>query len=346
MEAMEQQTFFIGGNTADGFVPYVDGVFSGLRRLFVLKGGPGTGKSTFMKRVAAYAEVHGAAVERYLCSSDSTSLDGVVVREAGIGILDGTKPHAYEARYPGAFETLIDPGLYWDRGILASRFDLIRGLSDKKSELYQTVYKHLGVCRALRAERKTLLASVFDEEKAERAVTRMMRRIGEGKGFLLLPRQVYAFGMQGEVTLSTYRKMSEHTVCITDKRGLGVFLLEKMLKHAARMGLVTYVSRDTTSAPTALYFPEKRLTVTSTPAEEKDTILNTERFVKKERLSEVRLQLRFLKRLEEEMFGHAEALFADIAACHFELEKVYAEAMNYRAMEEMSAAFIERELAL
>ena len=65
--------FFIGANTARGFVNDADDIFSGLKKLYILKGGPGTGKSTWMKRAAEKAEKAGYPVERYFCSSDSSS---------------------------------------------------------------------------------------------------------------------------------------------------------------------------------------------------------------------------------------------------------------------------------
>lgn len=41
--------YFAGGNTAKGFYSLYDSNLKGLERLFILKGGPGSGKSTIMK---------------------------------------------------------------------------------------------------------------------------------------------------------------------------------------------------------------------------------------------------------------------------------------------------------
>ena len=52
--------FFAGGNTAQGFFPCFEDILPEDRRkrVFYLKGGPGVGKSTLMRRVAAHAEAH------------------------------------------------------------------------------------------------------------------------------------------------------------------------------------------------------------------------------------------------------------------------------------------------
>ena len=43
--------YFAGGNTARGFCSLFDSSLEGLNRIFILKGGPGTGKSSLMKDV-------------------------------------------------------------------------------------------------------------------------------------------------------------------------------------------------------------------------------------------------------------------------------------------------------
>ena len=50
--------FFPGGNTAYGFVNYFDSIIpknEPNNRVYVLKGGPGVGKNSFMKATAAAA---------------------------------------------------------------------------------------------------------------------------------------------------------------------------------------------------------------------------------------------------------------------------------------------------
>lgn len=70
--------FFLGANTPQGFVSRFDQLAdpAGGWREFVIKGGPGTGKSTLMKRVAAAAEGRCEQIELIHCSSDADSLDG------------------------------------------------------------------------------------------------------------------------------------------------------------------------------------------------------------------------------------------------------------------------------
>lgn len=86
---------FFGAATAFGSVDHIPSVTAGLRKRYFVKGRPGTGKSTLLKRVAAAAKERGFAVELYRCSLDPNSADMVVVRELGFCIFDSTAPHEY-----------------------------------------------------------------------------------------------------------------------------------------------------------------------------------------------------------------------------------------------------------
>lgn len=88
--------FFMGANTPQGFVSRFDqlGDAADGWRKFVIKGGPGTGKSSLMKRLAAELEPYCGELELIHCSSDVHSIDAVVVPSIKASIADGTAPHA------------------------------------------------------------------------------------------------------------------------------------------------------------------------------------------------------------------------------------------------------------
>ena len=73
-------SYFLGANSRDGFASLYSGFAAGEGdRLHIIKGGPGTGKSGFMKKLGAAAERRGLDVEYVLCSGDPDSLDGVYI---------------------------------------------------------------------------------------------------------------------------------------------------------------------------------------------------------------------------------------------------------------------------
>ena len=77
--------YFACANSSRGFCNYFESNLQGLERLYILKGGPGTGKSTLMKEIGADFYDLGYDIEFIYCSSDPSSLDGVLKLELLMG---------------------------------------------------------------------------------------------------------------------------------------------------------------------------------------------------------------------------------------------------------------------
>lgn len=85
---------FPGGNTSQGFYSLHDNII-GLDRnmLYILKGMPGGGKSSLMNNIAERMLEEGFSIEYHHCPSDPESIDGILIQELNIAIVDGTPPH-------------------------------------------------------------------------------------------------------------------------------------------------------------------------------------------------------------------------------------------------------------
>ena len=133
-------TYFAAANSYKGFISYFDKVFDSkdYDRIFVLKGGPGTGKSSLMRRVSEYFSQNNFYVEEILCSSDPSSLDGVIGTKNGrkFAIIDGTAPHERDAVIPGAIDEIINLGGNWDERWLIGKRTEILNLTKEKKKTY------------------------------------------------------------------------------------------------------------------------------------------------------------------------------------------------------------------
>ena len=98
--------YFLGGNTSKGFFSYYDYLANGeeFNKIYIIKGGPGTGKSTTMKEVGNWGEKKGFDVDYIHCSSDPNSLDGVIIKDIGVAMVDGTSPHIVDPKNAGVVE--------------------------------------------------------------------------------------------------------------------------------------------------------------------------------------------------------------------------------------------------
>ena len=84
---------FPGGNTSKGFYSFYDQIIpEDAERIFVIKGGPGVGKSSFMRTIGEQLMNEGYDAEFHYCSSDNRSLDGLVIKKANVALIDGTAP--------------------------------------------------------------------------------------------------------------------------------------------------------------------------------------------------------------------------------------------------------------
>lgn len=72
----------------------------------LIKGLPGTGKSTLMKAIGTEAEERGFDVLYGWCGLDPTGVDLVQIPELSVCLLDATKPHAYDPERTG--DELLD----------------------------------------------------------------------------------------------------------------------------------------------------------------------------------------------------------------------------------------------
>ena len=132
------RSYYAAANTEKGFCSLFGEVFSpdSLSHIYIIKGGPGTGKSTFIKSIGAEAEALGLDSEYYYCSADTSSLDGIKIPALGTAVIDGTPPHACEPRYPGACEKIINLGECLDEAALAEKRGEIERLTRECGECY------------------------------------------------------------------------------------------------------------------------------------------------------------------------------------------------------------------
>jgi hypothetical protein len=173
--------YYAGGNTCLGFYSLYEEVFRGLDRLYILKGGPGTGKSTFMRKIGEVLSDQGLDVEYYHCSSDNESIDGVIASAIKLGFVDGTAPHIVDPKYPGVTEHIINLGEFWDEDYLAQFKDRIIELTDKISEQFEACYNKFALAKHIHDEWEDIYLAAMDFEKANVVTDNLISAIFGGE---------------------------------------------------------------------------------------------------------------------------------------------------------------------
>ena len=143
--------YFPGNNTPEGFYSYY-GYILGQReanRIICLKGGPGTGKSTFLKNIGRKLEAAELSIDYLHCSADENSLDGILIPEKRIAIIDGTSPHVIDPMTPGAVDTILNFGDFWNDRMIGEEKDKIIEHNEACSRWYRIGYGYLQAARAI-----------------------------------------------------------------------------------------------------------------------------------------------------------------------------------------------------
>ncbi len=146
-----QRHYFPGNNTPQGFFSYYKYILGQreANKIICIKGGPGTGKSTFMKKIGERFAELGENVDFLHCSADENSLDGVVLKNRKIALIDGTSPHMTDPITPGAVDKIINLGEYWNEEGIALNKDEIIDLSEESSRWYRIAYNYLNAAKSV-----------------------------------------------------------------------------------------------------------------------------------------------------------------------------------------------------
>lgn len=162
--------FFADGNTAQGYIDYYRSNLQGLDRIYILKGGPGTGKSTLIKSVAEFCIDKGLNVDCIHNTLKKDELDGVIAPSLKLAVVDGTLPHVVEPRVPGAVEEYVNLGAAWDSGKLRSHKTEIEGIFKKISQLYEKAEKSFAEALTIHDEWEKYYIKNMDYSKANKLI--------------------------------------------------------------------------------------------------------------------------------------------------------------------------------
>ncbi|MDO4539969.1 MAG: hypothetical protein Q4B48_02530 [Syntrophomonadaceae bacterium] len=162
-----RRNLFPGSNTCYGYHSFYEYLATAdCRRKLIIKGGPGTGKSSLMKKVGEHFLARGAAIEYHWCSSDPQSLDGLVVRgKNGFCLLDGTAPHVTDPSCPGAYDEVVNMGSFWNGAALRRGRGEIEELTGDIGGCFSHAYLRLQEAHAAVLQYVLYIKEAIDEAK-------------------------------------------------------------------------------------------------------------------------------------------------------------------------------------
>lgn len=345
--------FFLGANSGQGF----QNLFHRFCRedhhdLVVLKGGPGVGKSTLMRRMGAAMEAKGEQVEYLYCSGDPDSLDGVWVPRIRCAMVDGTSPHVCEPRYPAAVDRYVNLGQFYDIEAAKERREEIIRCSQSCSEAYSRAYRALSAARQIEVNRCRQAAEHFDREKLLRRGEGILHREVRGKGSGGEDRWRFLGSVtcRGEVCrFDTVRQLCPRVYVLQDSYGLAAPLLERLHAAAWDRGYAAVVCPDPEDmgAMRHLLLPELGLGFVTENERapwqgESWRRVRVDAMVDRDWYRDNRGSLRLQRKLEQELRREALEQLSQAKKCHDLLEQQYCKGVNFNGVNALAEEEIRR----
>lgn len=325
-----EQSYFSGSNSGEGFYNNFAGIvpaWEPLTRYFMIKGGPGVGKSTLMKRVAAKAEEAGEEVERFYCSGDPDSLDGVRLVKRGIVFADATSPHAMDPQFPGAVEEIVNLGEQIDRKRIVRYREEAESLTRKNKLFYRRGYAFLRAAKALQEERYKEIADCVDREKIVKTAQDIAERIGKSESKQCRRLFLDALSCKGRVSFAKEHGKGKRKYCVLGEE-----------KDVVTDLLAKEIMCDKKELFCSPLCPEKVLHMTLREQEvfltagtgTEGTVLVASDYLKKKYHGIAELYGEEVRHLEE----MAMDCFKECKGIHDELEQIYRECVDFSAITE------------
>lgn len=331
--------FFAAANSFSGFQSLFDKVFDprDYSRLFILKGGPGTGKSTLMRHILEHGIKMGYHTEGILCSSDTKSLDGVIIGSDNgkYAVIDGTAPHTRDAMYPGAIDEIINLGDGFDTIGLGKRIEDIKELSSQKALAYKSAYKYLEAAGSINHLIREQMNELVDYSAAESIVRDLIRN---SERAITPPRWYYisAFGKDGYVRIEDKTDMKTKTVKIGGDTDLSIILSNFLYERFSLYNKVDISCPSPFDINDVELFIAGDLKVYSTPDSEYDIDSNS---ILRKSLSQRILELRSYR---ESLLSMAQESMQAAAMAHFSLEEIYSSYIDFSHNNMILSTLIER----
>ncbi|MBQ3817334.1 MAG: hypothetical protein II802_03580 [Clostridia bacterium] len=347
--------YFLGANSCTGFYSAFCESYDPYKgwKAYIIKGGPGTGKSSFMKRFADYAVQKGFDIILCPCSSDPDSLDGVIIPDKKAVILDGTAPHIVEPVYPGACEEILNFGRFWDSSEFSEKEDKIIEITLKNKMLHKTASSYLAACGQLIADNYKTASACTDFKKVETFSKGLCKKYipqkgGTGKEWV---RFISGITPKGIISYTdSITKSQNKIIVISDKYGSASSKIMENIRECSLAGGYEIITVKSAFLPELIIdhiiIPELSLAFVT----ENDYMtfstssrrIHARRFVNNSLLHNSKERLKFNNKVIDSVLLSACDTLKKAKSVHDDLEKNYINAMNFEALDDFFKEFSKK----
>ena len=320
--------YFAAANTYGGFRSHFDRIFNSdkFEKVDILKGGPGTGKSSFMKKISNSISNINTKIDTVFCSSDSSSLDGLIVKrnEKQIALIDGTAPHIKDPSFPGAVDQIINLGEHWDECWLRGSRNEISRLCKEKSNAYHAAYSFLKIAG-------TCFEEIYATYRNKFNIPNIIRTLNEydikpsGSDIEQTEYLLSAFGKDGIQRLNT---KDDNDVCVIKINGnivetlLFMTYVKKYLSFR-NIDFINHIFVLDNSLSEEIDISGLIFTIHNNVAKS----IDTSSFYKIDALDAEKIK--YILQIHDDALSKSQRQFKIASELHFRLEEIYTSTMNF-----------------
>ncbi len=343
---MREKHMFAGVNAPQGFFSRFDRIMADAadgRKIFI-KGGPGMGKSTLMKKVVKRAAEEGLECEVFHCSSDPSSVDGVHIPALKTAILDATAPHNCDPVYPCIGGEIFDVSVHIQKEKLRPDPDEMTFQTLRKKRAFTKGYHYLAAALPLLRQLDSEYMENTDVRGIYEAAERLAGRVfgtascsGNHKA-----RELFISAITPEGFVNFADTVFGDTFCVAVKGSFGTSLFVRRFAEIARMRGFSPVVFHCPMRPDEkmehVYIPQLRVSLTTydfyTHAAAGETVEMDEYIDHAPGIGESYSYAGTLMQ-------RAIDAFAEAKTAHGFLESIYVPAMDFDGLEERSRQLID-----
>lgn len=352
--------YFPGGNTAIGFYSFYQYLPYKTDKTFILKGGPGTGKSTLMKKIGYEMTDHGYDIEFHWCSSDNNSLDGVVIPALRAAVHDGTAPHLIDPINPGAVEEIVNLGEFWDsEHLFKHRQEIIR-TNQLIKDNFEKVYRYLKAASIICNEWESYYIERLDITRVNQKTAALTSQLLGEKSFTASTRERHLFA--SAITPGGYVNHFENLTSDLDQRylikgqpGTGKSTLIKKVGDALFHNgyeIIYFHSALNPEKIEGIIVPEKKLSIVNAApphnfkaTKDGDQIIDMNSCVNMAAVRQFSEEIKKVENLFQQIMNQAYLYLKEAKSAHDQLEEFYVAAMDFNGVEAKRRFLIKEILA-
>ena len=349
--------FFLAANSADGFYSVFDKCFDAKKDwlCYIIKGGPGTGKSSFMRRLYNTASSKNIPATLCMCSSDPESLDAVIFPTLKKVIMDGTAPHTVDPKFPAVCEQIINTGEFWNAEALQLDKQKVIGLIEKNSAYHKIASSYIKASGKASRDNFSLSLNATDIEKCINfAITTAEKNIPITKntGYSWI-RFLGGITPKGIIHYTETVNAIKNKIIIRDEYGAAASIILSVLNDiAVSRGHETIIIKNEllpTLITDAIIIPELPFAVCRETSHIKydsdEKRVHASRFTDALYIKNNKQKMAFNRKLSQKLLDSAVDTLKSAKATHDKIEEYYVDAMDFTALSRYYERFEEKFFA-